>query len=356
MVRALICCALWLCSINGSQAKNPLLHLLSLNRPYQYQPQFGRANSSIPRQNQHQQSSTLKEVLDYTNEERRRFGLSDVTFNRELSRAAQHHASDMAEQGYFSHNSRLDGSSVADRVISLTDYRYTSVAENLYFRNPDNDPFEAVQGWMNSVGHRKNLLNPTFQDIGLGYAAYGTDHYYVQVFGSPVRSERIRQDDTHNYLLHRTNHIRQQQRLPLLKPSQELGAIAQIHAENLLGAEQLSERRSDGTSIFSWRKTPAYQNGGTAVSFFRQEPFHDPEKVVDSWLQNQPCYILDPRYTEVGLGYSTDGREHNYVQLFFGPSPSRQQRGPSYMQGPHNPMDQRRQQLPPPRRGDLWIP
>lgn len=294
---------------SAGAAVTPLLLLSSLAASSQRSRPFSAYEQS---------TAILDDLLYFTNVERKKFQCAELEFSTELSRAAQFHAREMAEQGYFSHTGCFDGSSVADRVLSLTNYRYTSVAENLYCRNPDNDPFAAVQGWMNSPGHRKNLLNGGYRDMGLGYAVVGEDHYYVQVFGSPVLSAVVPPADTRAFLLQRTNNVRQRQGLAPLMVSQELSAIAQIHAEDLLGAPQLSEQRRDGTSIFSWRRSPDYEGGGTAASFFRQEPFHDPDHVIQSWLKSTPCYILDRRYTEVGFGYATDTNQHNYVQLFFG--------------------------------------
>jgi len=274
----------------------------------------------------------VQHLLHYSNAERLRFGLTELSLNDELSKAAQYHAEDMAGNQYFSHTGCSDGSSAADRVVSLTHYRYTSVAENLHFRTPDNDPFEVIRGWMNSPGHRKNMLNGAYSDVGFGYAVVGDEHYYVQVFGTPLRSPLVRGVDIPDYMLQRTNQIRRDRSLPQLAWSQELTSVAQIHAEDLLVSGKLSDVRSDGTSIFSWRRSRPYQGGGTAVSFYRQEPFSDPERVLQQWLKNNPCYILDGRYSEVGVGYATDETQHCYVQLFYGSYGKAQNSPRNYLQ------------------------
>lgn len=130
----------------------------------------------------------LHELLSYTNIKRCNYGLGELSFNAELSKAAQHHADCMASNGYLSHWSAVDGSDPAQRVTWLTNYRYARLGENIFWKRgspTNNNPKAAVQGWMKSPSHRKNILNQEFTEIGLGYSSNGENHYYVQVFGRP---------------------------------------------------------------------------------------------------------------------------------------------------------------------------
>jgi uncharacterized protein YkwD len=124
------------------------------------------------------------ELLTLTNAERQKYNLAPLTLSSQLGQAAQGHADDMANNNYFSHTG-LNGSSVSDRVRA-TGYSYRSVGENI--AAGQRTPSEVVQGWMNSPGHRANILNSGYTQIGFGYSnqgssTYGT--YWVQVFGTP---------------------------------------------------------------------------------------------------------------------------------------------------------------------------
>ena len=100
-----------------------------------------------------------------------------MTNNDKLHAAALGHSVDMAENDYFSHTSR-DGSSMVDR-IERQGYNWRSVAENIAagYRTPAS----VVDGWMNSSGHRANIMNCDLTEIGVGFH----DYYWTQNFGRP---------------------------------------------------------------------------------------------------------------------------------------------------------------------------
>lgn len=88
----------------------------------------------------------------------------------------------MAKRDYFDHTNP-DGKSPFDRM-SAAGYQYRSAAENIAAGYRDAEA--VVQGWMNSEGHRKNIMNCGLTEIGVGYATggkYGT--YWTQNFGTP---------------------------------------------------------------------------------------------------------------------------------------------------------------------------
>lgn len=122
-------------------------------------------------------------ILDLTNQARRQANQGKLTLSESLSAAAQRHANDLAQGAPFSHQGS-DGSTMVDRVKGAG-YDYWSIAENIYYQSPSNRPERAVQGWLKSPGHRRNLLSGKFTEIGIGYASNGGRHFYVQVFGKP---------------------------------------------------------------------------------------------------------------------------------------------------------------------------
>ncbi|HEY8601416.1 MAG TPA: CAP domain-containing protein [Thermomicrobiales bacterium] len=117
------------------------------------------------------------EVLRLTNEQRQANGCAPLTANILLRNAAQKHAVDMAEHNYFSHTG-LNGSGPSDR-ITAAGYSIRRWAENIAFGYQT--PQDVMDGWMNSTGHRANILNCNLTAIGIGYY----DSLWVQDFASP---------------------------------------------------------------------------------------------------------------------------------------------------------------------------
>lgn len=107
---------------------------------------------------------------------------SPLRWDARLARIAAAHSQDMAENAYFSHNSR-DGRSPFKRM-KQAGYAYDSAGENIAagFRSPGS----VVRAWLKSPGHCKNLMRRGYTELGVGYATggvYGT--YWTQDFGNP---------------------------------------------------------------------------------------------------------------------------------------------------------------------------
>lgn len=121
-------------------------------------------------------------LLELTNQQRASNGVAALRLSAQLGRAAQSHAEDMANRNFFSHTGS-NGSRMSDRV-NQAGYAWQAVGENIYM-GTNATPRQAVTGWMNSTGHRQNILNSNYTEIGFGVANRGRDVYYVQVFGRP---------------------------------------------------------------------------------------------------------------------------------------------------------------------------
>jgi uncharacterized protein YkwD len=123
------------------------------------------------------------EVIVQTNKERAAFSLQPYSYDANLTTSARGHATDMAVQDYFAHNS-LDGRTPFQR-ITAAGYSYNTAGENI--AAGQTTAIQVVTAWMNSTtGHREAILSPTFCDIGVGYAyevtsTYGS--YWAQNFG-----------------------------------------------------------------------------------------------------------------------------------------------------------------------------
>jgi uncharacterized protein YkwD len=126
-----------------------------------------------------------KEMLASVNAARKKAGLRPVTPNALLDKAAQRHAEDMLARGYFAHQSP-SGTTVRERARAAG-YEWHSIGENIAFGQTSVD--EVMETWLNSPGHRKNILTPGFAELGVGIAmGLGPDGkyqvYWVQNFGS----------------------------------------------------------------------------------------------------------------------------------------------------------------------------
>jgi uncharacterized protein YkwD len=119
------------------------------------------------------------EVLDLVNKERAQAGCKPLRFDSRLAAAATAHSEDMAKRGYFEHDNP-DGTSPADRIEAIG-YKWSSEGENIAAGYDSAE--KVMDAWMHSEGHRENILNCGFTDIGIGVADYGYEApYWTQDF------------------------------------------------------------------------------------------------------------------------------------------------------------------------------
>lgn len=117
-----------------------------------------------------------QEVVRLVNEIRAQNGLKPLTQDWELSRVARYKSQDMKDNNYFSHTSPVYGSPF--QMIKDFGITYRSAGENI--AKGYASPQAVVNGWMNSSGHRANILNSSYTRIGVGYVAEG--RYWTQMF------------------------------------------------------------------------------------------------------------------------------------------------------------------------------
>ncbi|MDR4900772.1 CAP domain-containing protein [Bacillus mycoides] len=115
-------------------------------------------------------------VVELTNAERTKQGLSALQIDTELSKVARIKSEDMQKNNYFDHNSPTYGSPFD--MMKKFGISYKSAGENI--AQGQRTPEEVVQAWMNSAGHRANILNSGFTHIGVGYVESG--NYWTQQF------------------------------------------------------------------------------------------------------------------------------------------------------------------------------
>lgn len=153
----------------------------------------------IPIASRHDAPLTIdQQVLALINQRRRNNGCTtDLVISAKLKQAADRHSADMAMHDFFSHTGS-DGSSMVDRIVQ-TGYNYSMLAENIAAGY--STPQQVVDGWMNSDGHRANILNCSLRETGIGYYYQSNDqpnvkssagkaggpyyYYWTQDFGTP---------------------------------------------------------------------------------------------------------------------------------------------------------------------------
>ncbi|WP_405189197.1 sigma-70 family RNA polymerase sigma factor [Streptomyces anulatus] len=125
-------------------------------------------------------SGTAGQVTALVNTERAKEGCGPVTVNDQLNTAAQRHSADMEAKDYFSHTSQ-DGRDPGDR-ITAAGYQWSTYGENI--AKGQRTPADVMRSWMDSPGHRANILNCSFKEIGVGKQDSGGGPVWTQVFGA----------------------------------------------------------------------------------------------------------------------------------------------------------------------------
>ncbi|MGZ0205247.1 CAP domain-containing protein, partial [Streptomyces sp. RM1] len=123
-------------------------------------------------------SGVTARIVQLVNSERAQAGCQPLTLNPQLTEAAQQHSADMAAHQNMSHTGS-DGSDPGTR-ITRAGYSWSAYGENVAYGYATAD--EVMAGWMNSPGHRANILNCGFREIGVGLAQPGS--YWTQDFGT----------------------------------------------------------------------------------------------------------------------------------------------------------------------------
>ena len=137
----------------------------------------GSGNENLPGNNDTSEHAFIRQVVDLVNEERAKEGLAPLTIDTKVQAAAMVRAEEC--EVLFSHT-RPDGSNFAT-ALKEQNVSYRSAGENIAYGQ--RTPEEVMKAWMNSSGHRANIMNANFTTIGIGYYenANGTD-YWCQLF------------------------------------------------------------------------------------------------------------------------------------------------------------------------------
>lgn len=118
-------------------------------------------------------------IYDRVNEERFKHNLPSLEWSSDITEVARKHSEDMAIKGYFAHENK-EGELVSER-LEKAGIVFTVSAENLFnCENYQDVAEESVRGWMQSLGHRENILNDRVEETGVGiYKVNGRNQYYI---------------------------------------------------------------------------------------------------------------------------------------------------------------------------------
>ncbi len=122
--------------------------------------------------------SMAEQILALVNAERKKAGVDPLTLSTEVSSVAQVKSDDMAKNGYFDHNSPTYGSPFT--MLSDFGVTYRTAGENI--AKGQQTPEAVMNAWMNSSGHKANILSPNFKQLGVGYSANNGSPVWVQMF------------------------------------------------------------------------------------------------------------------------------------------------------------------------------
>ena len=135
---------------------------------------------SFPSSSGYETDSFAQEILTLVNAERARAGVAPLRLSRELMDACRIRAREITQS--FSHT-RPNG----QRFSSIVQDGYYTCGENISAGHPSAE--ETMRGWMNSPGHRANILNADYTELGVGYVFDKNSyykHYWVQIFKRPI--------------------------------------------------------------------------------------------------------------------------------------------------------------------------
>ncbi|MGI5248867.1 CAP domain-containing protein [Actinacidiphila glaucinigra] len=127
------------------------------------------------------EDSVVEQIVRLVNEERASAGCRPVTLEERLTEAAQDYTDVMARSGVLSHTGP-DGSTMAGRV-EAAGYQWSTLGENIAVGQ--RTAAAVMDAWMNSEGHRANILNCSFEQIGVGVNTSSNGPWWTQDFGTP---------------------------------------------------------------------------------------------------------------------------------------------------------------------------
>ena len=296
-------------------------------------------------------SQFINEVLELVNEERSERGLNSLELDDTLVDIAEDHSQSMANNDFFGHKDPTDGSSPLDR-IDEGGYEWSRWGENVAagYATPE----DVMEGWMKSPGHRSNILNPNFTEIGIGYDFLGNDkgsvnynHYWTQVFGTPLSnsnntssnntsvasasSETTPSNNTSSnppglvkQLTGLINQERTEAGLDSLSVDKQLSQAARQHSNDMAINDFASYKSPDGSTPGDRLEEAGYEGSVWGENIVLGS--NDAEAIIDYLVENGSSSdnIFNDDFEDIGIGYKFLGNDtgsvnyKHYVTIDFG--------------------------------------
>lgn len=287
----------------------------------------------------------IYEVLELVNQERAEAGLDPLELDNQLANIAEDHSESMAVNDFVGHQDPTDGSGPGDRLDDAG-YEWSTWGENV--AGGYSTPEDVMDGWMNSSGHRANILNPDFKKIGIGYEFLENDtgsvnynHYWTQVFGtplggsdsSPIDDSPPVDDNPVNYsslvddLAGLINEERTNAGIDPLRVDEQLSEAAQEHSRDMAVNDFISHNGLDGSTPGERLEDAGYEWSAWGEIIVVNSD--DPEAIMDYFITGSSGHrenILDSGFQDIGIGYQfleNDAGSVNYnhyVTINFGAS------------------------------------
>lgn len=241
-----------------------------------------------------------QEVIRLTNIEREKHGLHPLKMDKKLGEVARKKSVDMMENNYFSHESPTYGSPF-DMMVTFG-VTYYSAGENI--ARGQTTPKEVVQAWMDSEGHKENILYPDYTHIGVGFVQDG--NYWTQEFVKQV-DDTVSQTAYEQKVVELTNQEREKYGLAPLKFDEKLAEVARKKSQDMADQDYFDHTSPTYGSPFDMMEQFAisYQTAGENIARGQ----FTPEEVVQAWMDSEGhrANILNPNYTDIGVGFVKDG-------------------------------------------------
>ena len=242
-------------------------------------------------------SALRQEALDLTNAARAEAGLSELGPSELLNEVAQAHATDMLERDYYAHVTP-EGETPFARLLAAGGSRWGLSGENIAKCEGCPAPPEAArvrafhEGWMQSPGHRENILSEGFDSFGFGIAGQGNEIYAVQTFFGPGAdaagegaAERLTLKAARDLALDEINAARAAAGHDRLERSEALDSVAErVLARLADDPEALPENvfglLPEGASGWTSLALQSASLGGTGATLTRE----DVAAIISDWV------------------------------------------------------------------------
>lgn len=260
--------------------------------------------------------------MEQVNQERLRMGLAPLRIEPHLCRIAYAHSMDMARRNFYSHINP-DRLGPAERIDAAR-YDALSTAENI--ARGYRDPHLVVNGWMDSPGHRANILNPAFQVIGAGYYVEPSmvdGHFWTHLFAVPDSSRARDKTDYAAELLELFNLERDSAGYPRFSAPPALQRSATRHTQQVAQQGADGFTRNTGALVQTIADDAGYMYRRIIAHFVCGRNAGDPEAAYDQLIAGELSHDLLTRfYQHAAIGYCylpEDTHRHYWFVLLAAP-------------------------------------